>query len=266
MTVTLERTGTTGSRPATGTGTGYWRGLGEIPWWWGRSVVTLGVFDGLHRGHTRLLERAAELGRRRGLPVVLATFDPHPATVAGPARDTTPVVTLDGRAELARAHGADAVLVLPFDADVARTPAVDFARDVLVRALRARDVVVGEAFRFGHRGAGDVRLLRRLGARHGFTAHGVPLLPGCSSTRVRALVAAGDLIGARNVLGRPHRVPALPGGDLMTVPAGVVLPPDGRYRARVGAIATVVELRGRALLVAGRAPGPVAVDLLERVP
>ncbi|GAA4700639.1 hypothetical protein GCM10023215_44300 [Pseudonocardia yuanmonensis] len=264
MTVTLERPPTAGTG-RTGTVRGYWRGLGEIPWWWGRSVVTLGVFDGLHRGHARLLDRAVGLGRRRGLPVVLATFDPHPATVAGPARDTTPVATLDRRAELARAHGAAAVLVLPFDGDLARTPAVDFARDVLVHALRATDVVVGEDFRFGHRGAGDVRLLRRLGARHGFTAHGVPLLPGCSSTRVRSLVAAGDLLGARNVLGRPHRVPALPGADRLTAPADVALPPDGRYRARVGTTATVVEVRGRTLLVAGHASGPVAVDLLERI-
>ena len=264
MTVTLERP-PPGNASATVSG-GYWRGLDEVPWWWGRSVVTLGVFDGLHRGHARLLDRAVGLGRRRGLPVVLTTFDPHPATVAGPARDTTPVVTLERRAELARAHGADAVLVLPFDGEVARTPAVDFARDVLVRALRATDVVVGENFRFGHRGAGDVRLLRRLGARHDFTAHGVPLLPGCSSTRVRALVAAGDLLGARNVLGRPHRVLALADGPRLTVPADVALPPDGRYRARVGATSTVVEVRGRTLLVAGRPQGMVAVDLLERIP
>ncbi|MCE3550627.1 adenylyltransferase/cytidyltransferase family protein [Pseudonocardia sp. RS11V-5] len=251
-------------RPDTGT-RGYWRGVGEVPWWWGRSVVTLGVFDGLHRGHARLLDRAVELGRRRGLPVVLTTFDPHPATVAGPARDTTPVVTLDRRAELARARGADAVLVLPFDGEVARTPAVDFARDVLVRALRATDVVVGENFRFGHRGAGDVRLLRRLGARHGFAAHGVALLPGCSSTRVRELVAAGDLVGAGRVLGRPHRIPAVPDGPVLTVPDGIALPPDGPYRARVDGEPAAVAVQGRTLLVTRPAEGPVAVDLLERL-
>lgn len=103
----------------------YWLGTGEIPWSWGRSVVTLGVFDGLHRGHALLLRRAAEIGGRCGLPVVLTTFDPHPATVAGRARDTRPIVGLAERAELASEQGADAVLVLPFDGALAGTPAVD---------------------------------------------------------------------------------------------------------------------------------------------
>ncbi|GAA1845912.1 hypothetical protein GCM10009836_26860 [Pseudonocardia ailaonensis] len=240
----------------------HWRGLAEVPWSWGRSVVTLGVFDGLHRGHARLLGRAVELGRLRGLPVVLATFDPHPATVAGRHRDTRAVVSLERRAELARELGADAVLVLPFGEGLARTPAVEFARDVLVRTLRATDVVVGENFRFGYRGVGDVRLLRRLGARHGFRAHGVDLLPGCSSTRVRELVAAGDLAGAAGVLGRPHRVPATSTGRSVRV-EGDLLPPDGAYRVRAGNLQLTAVLAGRELGL--RLPaGAVEIELLER--
>ena len=240
---------------------GYWRGVEEIPPGWGRSVVTLGVFDGLHRGHVRLLERAVDLGRRRGLPVVLATFDPHPARITGPPRDTTPLVDLDRRAELAREHGADAVLVLPFCETMARTPAVGFAVDVLVRALHATDVVVGENFRFGHRGAGDVGLLRQLGARHGFTAHGVPLVPGCSSTRVRSLVATGDVAGAVQVLGRPHRVEGHARGGRVEITGEALLPPPGRYRVRVdGAPATVI-VAGRAIELPA-ADGPVRIDFV----
>jgi riboflavin kinase / FMN adenylyltransferase len=249
------------SAPVLDLGT-YWRGLGDVPWSWGRSVVTLGVFDGLHRGHARLLDRAVGLGRERGLPVVLATFDPHPATVAGRPRDVRPVASLARRAELAREHGADAVLVLPFGEGMARTPAVEFAREVLARGLRATDVVVGENFRFGHRGAGDVRLLRRLGARHGFTAHGVGLLPGCSSTRVRELVAAGDVGGAALVLGRPHRVVGLSDGRSVRVEEGL-LPPSGAYRVRVGGVVARAVLAGQELCV--RLPaGVVEVDFLAR--
>lgn len=243
----------------------YWLGVGDVPWSHGRSVVTLGVFDGLHRGHARLLGRAVELGERRGHPVVLTTFDPHPATVAGRARDTTPVVGLEERAALAREHGADAVLVLPFGEALARTPAVEFVREVLVRGLRATDVVVGENFRFGHRGVGDLRLLRRLGPRHGFTAHGVPLVPGCSSTRVRQLVAAGDVAGAATVLGRPHRIR----GQLdrgIVHPTTHLLPPPGCYIVRVGDITAPAEVAPDATirLHALVPPGPITLDLLRR--
>jgi riboflavin kinase/FMN adenylyltransferase len=210
-------------------------------------VVTLGVFDGLHRGHARLLARAVALGAQRGLPVVLVTFDPHPATVAGPSRDTSPLAGVTRRAQLARAHGADAVLVLPFDDVMASTAADRFAVDVLVRALSATDVVVGVDFRFGNRGAGDVPLLKELGGRHGFLAHGVPLLTGFSSTRIRRLLEAGDVAAAAQLLGRPHQVEGTVVNGRILV-NDVVLPRPGRYRVLVNdtpAIANVVsgELR-----------------------
>ncbi|MDT7699004.1 MAG: riboflavin kinase / adenylyltransferase [Pseudonocardiales bacterium] len=257
---------TTLREPAT-----HWAGLGDVPWSWGRSIVTLGVFDGMHRGHRRLLDRAVELGERRGLPVVLVTFDPHPATVAGPARDTSALATVERRAELAREHGADAVLVLPFDDVPARTSAVEFALDVLVRALRATDVVVGEDFRFGHRGAGDVTLLRRLGARHGFTAHGVELLAGCSSTQVRALLSAGDVAGAARVLGRFHRstgvVRVEPRSGEVSRAQGVV-PGEGHYRVLLDGVrdgVARVDAAGRLFVEPGPASGTVTVDYVERM-
>jgi riboflavin kinase/FMN adenylyltransferase len=243
----------------------HWRGVAEIPAGLGPVVVTLGVFDGLHRGHLRLLDRAVRLGRRRALPVVLVTFDPHPASVTGPPRDTTPVTTLDRRVELALAHGADAVLVLPFDEGMARTPAEAFALDVLVRALRITDVVVGKDFRFGHRGAGGLELLQRLGSRHGFTAHGVTLRPGCSSTRIRELVAAGDLATAASILGRPHRVRGHLGHGRVD-PAHSLLPPPGRYHVQIGDVETLATIAECGIKIGQGihpAAGPIDIDFLR---
>lgn len=200
----------------------FWLGTDEIPWHHGRSVVTLGVFDGMHRGHSRLLQRAVALGRARDLAE---------------------------RAALAREHGADEVLVLPFCEGMARTPAVEFVVDVLVRSLRATDVVVGANFRFGHRGAGDASLLRRLGRRHGYTAHEVPLLEGCSSTRVRALVRSGDVAAASQVLGRLHRVAGVASAGCVQLPDDVLLPPSGRYRVLVSGHVVTAELAGRRLAI-----------------
>lgn len=249
--------------PAPGTTT-WWYGTDRIPSQWGRSVVVLGVFDGLHRGHARLLDHAAEVGRRRCRPVVLTTFDPHPATVAGPPRDTTPLVSLDRRVELAHEHGADAVLVLPFGTTMARTPAVDFVRDVLVRSLRPTDVVVGANFRFGHRGTGDVRLLRQLGARHDFTAHGVDLVPDCSSTRVRELLRAGDPARAAEVLGRPHLVRGRCVDGLLRT--STMLPAPGRYRVLVRGHETDAEVKtdGTVLLHAPLPTVEIDVTFLDR--
>lgn len=224
-----------------------WDGTAEIPWHWGRSVVALGVFDGLHRGHARLIAHAVSVGHERRRPVVLATFDPHPATIAGRPRDTAPLADLDRRIALAHEHGADAVLVLRFCEAMARTPAVDFVRDVLVNAVRATDIVVGENFRFGHRGAGDVRLLRRLGPRHEFGVHGIPLLEGCSSTRVRELLRAGDPAAAAEVLGRPHTVVGRCVDGLFRT--STLLPAPGSYRVRVRGHECVADVRADGAVV-----------------
>ncbi|MEI4278835.1 adenylyltransferase/cytidyltransferase family protein [Klenkia terrae] len=205
-----------------------WWGLNDIPADWGPCVVTVGVFDGVHTGHQQLLRTAAAHGDRLGLPVVLLTFDPHPARVAGPARDTSALTSPQRRADLAGESGIDRVLELAFDQDLAGETADSFARRVLDDGLHAMSIVVGEDFRFGSRGRGDVALLRALGPELGWTVTAAPLHPHagvrCSSTRVRQALAAGDVLGAADMLGRPHRLE----GNLLAAggTAGSVLHPS----------------------------------------
>lgn len=188
----------------------HWRGLDQIPAGWGRCVLTIGVFDGVHRGHQALIGAAVERGRELGLPVVVMTFDPHPASVVRQGHHPALLSTLRRRAELVGSLGADVFLVLPFTPAVAAIPAESFVHDVIVERLHAACVVVGENFRFGHRAAGSVALLEELGPRFGFTTFGVPLVGGdqvtVSSTYVRSCVAAGDVAAAAEALGRPHRI------------------------------------------------------------
>jgi riboflavin kinase/FMN adenylyltransferase len=211
-----------------------WRGYEAVPGGWGRSVVTIGVFDGVHRGHQEVIGSAVKQARDLGLQSVVLTFDPHPAEVVRPGSHPA-VLTEPGRqAELIEALGVDALCVVPFTPDFSRLPPEAFVHDVLVEHLHAAQVVVGENFRFGHRAAGDVALLERLGHRFGFTVT-VPRLVDSvdgttsamlasrsdvvvSSTYIRACVAAGDVAAAAGALGRPHRL------------EGVVVRGDGRGR------------------------------------
>ncbi len=187
-----------------------WYGLGEVPAGWGESVVTIGVFDGVHRGHQRIVGRAAHLGRERGLPVVVITFDPHPDEVIRPGSHPPFLCSARRRAELLAQLGADAVCVLPFTLEFSRLDPDEFVRTVLVERFHAAVVVVGEDFRFGHKAAGDVALLAKLGEKYEFTAEGMPLLVAdgaiISSTSIRQMLGAGDVAAAAKALGRPHRV------------------------------------------------------------
>jgi riboflavin kinase / FMN adenylyltransferase len=188
-----------------------WRGLDEIPASWGRCVLTIGVFDGVHRGHQALIREAVATGGSLGLPIVLMTFDPHPAEVVRPGSHPALLTTLRRRAELVAELGVDAFLVLPFTPAVSQITAEEFVHDVIVDRLHAANVAVGANFRFGHRGAGSVDLLRELGPRFGFTVNGIELVTEpdavtVSSTYVRSCVAAGDARAATEALGRPHRV------------------------------------------------------------
>jgi len=189
----------------------HWRGLDEIPAGWGRCVLTIGTFDGVHRGHQALIREVVTAGRSLGLPVVLMTFDPHPAEVVRPGSHPALLTTLRRRAELIAELGVDAFLVLPFTLALSKITAEEFVHDVIVDRLHAASVVVGENFRFGNRGLGSVELLRELGPRFGFTVNGVGLVSEpdavtVSSTFVRSCVAAGDMTAATEALGRPHRV------------------------------------------------------------
>jgi len=209
-------------------------------------VLTIGVFDGLHRGHQELVAACVTKARELGLPAVLMTFDPHPAEVVRPGSHPTELVTLRRKAELAAELGIDAFLVVPFTPAFAASEPQEFVHDVIVDRLHAACVVVGENFRFGHLGAGDLPLLRTLGSRFGFTSLGVSLIANdsltVSSTLVRATVDAGDVQAAGEALGRPHRVEGIvvrgegrggselgyPTANLDVVPHAAV-PADGVY-------------------------------------
>jgi riboflavin kinase / FMN adenylyltransferase len=187
-----------------------WYGLAEVPSNWGRCVATIGVFDGVHRGHQRIVGRAMEIARERNLPVVVITFDPHPDEVIRPGSHPPMLTTTRRQAELLADLGADAMIVLPFSVDFSRLSPDEFVRVVLSERLHATAVVVGENFRFGHKAAGDVPLLAQLGEKYDFTAEGVPLLVAdgvtISSSYIRERLAEGDVTAAAAALGRPHRV------------------------------------------------------------
>ena len=187
-----------------------WHGLDEVPEDWGPSVVTIGVFDGVHLGHQRIVTGAAGGARELGLPLAVVTFDPHPSEVIRPGTHPALLCSLRRRAQLLAESGADAVCVLQFTLEFSHLGPEEFVRAVLAERLRARQVVVGENFRFGYRAAGDLALLAELGEKYDFRAEGIPLLAQdgviTSSSEIRELVATGDVAGAARGLGRPHRV------------------------------------------------------------
>jgi len=222
-----------------------WHGLDEVPAGWGECVVTIGVFDGVHRGHQRIVGRAAQVGEQRGLPVVVITFDPHPDEVTRPGSHPPFLCSARRRAELLGGLGIDAVCVLPFTLEFSRLAPDDFVRTVLVERMHAAVVVVGEDFRFGHKAAGDVQLLAKLGEKYEFTTEGMPLLVAdgtmLSSTSIRQMLAEGDVAAAAKALGRPHRVEGVvvrghqrgralgfPTANLET-PPHTAIPADGIY-------------------------------------
>jgi riboflavin kinase/FMN adenylyltransferase len=145
-----------------------WRDLADIPGDWGRSVVTIGSFDGVHRGHQLIIGRAVGRARELGLPTVVVTFDPHPKEVTRPGTHPPLLAPHGRRAELMAGLGVDAVLVLPFTKEFSQLSPAEFAVKVLVEKLRARVVVEGPNFRFGHRAAGTVATLAELGETYGF--------------------------------------------------------------------------------------------------
>src|SRR5215208_8416335 len=138
-------------------------------------VVALGNFDGVHLGHQEVLRRAVEEGRRRGIKVVAATFDPHPRAVLTPGSQPKLLTTLELRREALLRYGVDEVRVIRFDEALSRKSPEEFVRDVLVGEMGAGAVVVGENFRFGYRAAGDFMELERLMRGYGGEAYAVPV-------------------------------------------------------------------------------------------
>jgi riboflavin kinase / FMN adenylyltransferase len=187
-----------------------WRGVDNIPPGWGRCVVTIGVFDGVHRGHQEMIGRAVQRARDSMLPLVLITFDPHPSEVVRPGSHPPVLTPVWRKADLVEWLSVDAFFVLPFNTELSRMPPDEFVHVVLVERLHAATVVVGENFRFGHKAAGDIEQLRTLGAKFGFSIEGVGMLRDddvtLSSTFVRSSIDAGEVRQAAKALGRPHRV------------------------------------------------------------
>jgi len=225
-----------------------WRGLEAVPPGWGRSVVTVGVFDGVHLGHQQLISRAVLRARERDLPAVVVTFDPHPAEVVRPGSHPARLTSLRRRADLVAELGVEAFCVLPFTPELSRVPAAEFVHEVLLDRLHAAHVLVGRNFTFGHRAEGDVELLTRLGKRFGFGVEGLDLISDdgvtFSSTYIRACIDAGDVTAAAAALGRPHRVEGVvvhgdrrgrelgfPTANIATAPH-TALPADGVYAGR----------------------------------
>lgn len=186
-----------------------WTDLSQIPPGFGPSVVTMGNFDGVHRGHRAVLTATVERAHDLGAQAVAVTFDPHPVAVLFPDRAPLTITPIAHRLDLLAATGLDAVLVMEFTPDLAQWSPERFVGEVFVDALGAKVVVVGKDTRFGVRNSGDVETLRRLGAEHGFEVVALADLGGetrWSSSLVRDLVIAGDVASAAQILGRPHRV------------------------------------------------------------
>ncbi|MEU7618555.1 bifunctional riboflavin kinase/FAD synthetase [Micromonospora rifamycinica] len=187
-----------------------WRGYEATPGGWGRSVVTIGVFDGVHRGHQATIGHAVARARELGIGSVVVTFDPHPVEVVRPGSHPAVLTEPARKAELIEALGVDVLCVVPFTAALSRLSPEAFVHDILVEHLHAALVVVGDNFRFGHRAAGNVELLERLGRSSGFAVEHAPLVAAAgtvfSSTYIRSRVEAGDVAAAAAVLSRPHRL------------------------------------------------------------
>ena len=189
-----------------------WRSVADVPADLGRTVVTIGNFDGVHLGHQHVVRRAGEDARERRAELVVVTFDPHPFAVLRPEHAPPILTTVDERLRLLDAAGVDAALVIPFDREIAEWTPEEFIDRVLVAALHACAVVVGANFRFGHKAAGDVALLTEAGRTRDFVVDGIGLDGGpqvWSSTYVRNCLAAGDVEGAAEALGRPFSVRGL---------------------------------------------------------
>ncbi|HVW82182.1 MAG TPA: bifunctional riboflavin kinase/FAD synthetase [Mycobacteriales bacterium] len=171
----------------------------------GRSVVPIGVFDGVHRGHQRVLQHAVVAAKERDARVVVVTFHPHPTAILAPKHVPPMITTLERRLDLLHRHGADEVEVLEFTRELSLLSADEFVERVLVGKLSAVQIVVGRNFRFGHRASGDVDLLRK----HSLAVDDVPLLTEggtVSSTMVRDYIVHGDVEAAASALGRLHLV------------------------------------------------------------
>ena len=221
-----------------------YRSLDDVPAEASGRAVALGTFDGVHGGHRRVIGSAVDRARERGLVATVATFEPHPLRILRPDQPPQLLTTLDRKIELVAELGVDELVAIPFTSELARQSAEDFSAQVLAAALGARSVSVGANFRFGHGAAGDAAVLR---SRPEFETDVVELVElggdSISSSRIRSLLAEGDVAGAAGLLGAPHTIagPVVEGDRRgrelnmptanMEPPADVILPAQGVYAA-----------------------------------
>jgi riboflavin kinase/FMN adenylyltransferase len=217
------------------------------------TAVTIGAYDGVHRGHRTVIGTVKRLADERGLATAVVTFDRHPASVVRPESAPLLLTDLDQKLELLEETGVDFTVVIHFDEARSRESAEDFVNEVLVRCLNAKLVVVGSDFHFGHKRRGNVALLQEIGETAGFDVIGLDLVDAegraaesnaqVSSTAIRAALADGDVAAANEMLGRPYevrgviehgdergRVLGFPTANV-AVPEDVLLPADGIYAA-----------------------------------
>ena len=219
-----------------------WRDIEDIPADLGPTALAIGQFDGVHRGHQRLVLDAQLRGARLGVPVGAVTFDRHPATLLPGARQPVILTAAERKFSLLAGMGLDFVLALPMSVALLNTSPHDFAVDLLSGRLRAVSAAVGSNFRYGHRAAGDVSTLTAIGRRLGFEVGGIDLLnidgAPVSSTRICELIGRGKLRSATALLGRFHSIESEVSGvsrtrATMRYCGDVATPPPGRYCAQI---------------------------------
>jgi riboflavin kinase / FMN adenylyltransferase len=218
--------------------------LGEIPGSLGRTVVSIGNFDGVHLGHQLILERLRQSAALRSARSVAVTFNPHPSRFLRPERCPKLITPLEARLELLADAGVDAVLVLPFTAELSRMRAKEFVTAIVHDALRALEVHEGTNFRFGNRAEGSIADLGELGRTLDFEVviHAACQVKGLtvSSSKIRELLSNGEIRTARSLLGHGFFVDSTPAhgrgiGGKLTVPTinlapyAELLPPNGVY-------------------------------------
>lgn len=214
----------------------------------GPVVVTIGVFDGVHRGHQALLTSVVRRAREMDCPALVITFDPHPMSVIAPGRAPLMLTDIAHRVELLHEYGADEVRVLDFTPEMSAWSPREFVERVIIEQCHTRHLMIGQNFRFGAKAAGDVTTLAQMGEEAGFSVE-AHVLDGdaepFSSTRTRAALAAGDVAEAARILGRPSEVTGIVSrgeqrGRLLgfptanvPIPADRAVPADGVYACRV---------------------------------
>jgi riboflavin kinase/FMN adenylyltransferase len=214
----------------------------------GGTALTIGVYDGVHVGHQAVVSQVRQAAGDHGLSSAVVTFDRHPASIVRPESAPQLLTGLDHRLELLAETGIDVTAMVTFDERRSTESAEDFVLEVLVDQLRARIVVVGEDFHFGHHRSGNVALLREMGAQHGFEVRPIELLQRSdevhepvSSTAIRRALAGGQVESAARLLGRPFesrgvvvqgdqrgRLLGFPTANVIVAP-GMCLPADGVY-------------------------------------